>query len=71
MNHFYKVIGNCYFCSKETMLMTTTTSNTGAAKLYFLISLVAIIAFLMFKPEWFWVVLPFLLTSFVKAKNWI
>jgi hypothetical protein len=26
--------------------------------------LIACIAFLIFKPEWFWVTLPFLLTAF-------
>ncbi len=44
----------------------STTSTTGAW-LLFLVSTVATIALLIFKPEWFWVTLPFVLTSLVKA----
>ncbi len=33
----------------------------------FLIFLAGMILFLMFKPEWFWVMLPFVGTSIVKA----
>lgn len=33
----------------------------------FLVSLVACILFLMFLSEWFWVTLPFMLTSLVYA----
>ena len=50
-----------------------TSPNTDVKKywLYFFGSLLATIAFLIFKPEWFWVMLPFVGTSFVLAKNWL
>ena len=47
----------------------TTTNNTKMAWLVFFISTLACIAFLMFLPEWFWVTLPFVLTSLVKAMD--
>ncbi len=37
----------------------------------FFVSLVAMIALLVIKPEWFWVILPFVLTYFVKAMDWM
>jgi hypothetical protein len=49
----------------------TTTENTGVQKIIFLVSILAIAGFLYLKPEWFWVVLPFFFTSFVRSKNWI
>ncbi len=53
------------------MDMTNTTSstrkNTGRYWMYFLISTIACVALLLFKPEWFWVALPFVLTSLVMA----
>ncbi|MCB0645177.1 MAG: hypothetical protein KDC49_00850 [Saprospiraceae bacterium] len=50
-----------------------TSSNTDLKKywLYFFVSVLATIAFLIFKPEWFWVMLPFVFTYFVQAKNWL
>jgi hypothetical protein len=46
--------------------------NTSTKKywLYFMISMVAMIAFLILLPEWFWVMLPFVGTSFVYAMDW-
>ncbi len=35
--------------------------------LLFLISLAGMVLFLMFKPEWFWVMMPFVGTTLVKA----
>ncbi len=35
--------------------------------LLFLVSLVGMVLFLMFKPEWFWVMMPFVGTFLVKA----
>jgi hypothetical protein len=49
----------------------TAVANTGSQKILFLVSILAVAGFLYLKPEWFWVVLPFLFTSFVRAKNWI
>ncbi len=37
----------------------------------FILSVVATAAFLMFYPAWFWVMLPFVFTFFVKALDWI
>ena len=43
--------------------------NTARMKyiIYALVSFVVLIGFLVFLPEWFWVVLPFLFTSLAKA----
>jgi hypothetical protein len=41
--------------------------NKGLYWLITLISLAAFVLLIMFKPEWFWLTLPFLLTYFVKA----
>jgi len=43
----------------------------GIYWLGFVISLVACAAFLMWNPAWFWVMLPFIFTFFVKALDWI
>jgi len=48
---------------------TENTSSTRLDWMLFLVSLVACIAFLMIKPEWFWVTLPFLFTYLVRALN--
>lgn len=47
--------------------MSTDTSSTKLDWIIFLVSLVACIGFLMIKPEWFWVTLPFLFTYLVRA----
>ncbi|MDB9914357.1 hypothetical protein OAD00_00730 [Saprospiraceae bacterium] len=39
--------------------------------LYFAVSLLLTIGFLIILPEWFWVMLPFLLTYFVQAMDWM
>jgi hypothetical protein len=44
-------------------------SNTDAKRkngMLFLLSTAAVIALLLFKPEWFWVMLPFQLTYLVE-----
>lgn len=46
------------------------SESTKSKKMYWLISLVSLVAvvFLLFvKPEWFWVALPFFLTYLVLA----
>ncbi|HMS68945.1 MAG: hypothetical protein WAT92_16165 [Saprospiraceae bacterium] len=50
-----------------------TTSNKELKKywMYFIVSVIGTVAFLIFKPEWFWVMLPFTFTSFVLAKDWM
>ena len=48
-----------------------STTSTGTYWIYFFISLVLTIVFLIFWPEWFWVVLPFLFTALVKAFDWL
>jgi len=49
--------------------MNTNTEKTPTGKywLYFLVSTLIMIGFLVFLPEWFWVALPFSLTSLVMA----
>jgi hypothetical protein len=51
--------------------MSTQAANTKIWWLYTLISLVGTILFLIFLPEWFWVMLPFLGTALVKALDWM
>lgn len=48
-----------------------TATSTKTYWLYFFISLLVTIGFLILLPEWFWVVLPFLFTSLVKAFDWL
>ena len=48
-----------------------TTTSTGKYWIYFFISLIVTIGFLIVLPEWFWVVLPFLFTALVKAFDWL
>ncbi len=45
--------------------------SLGGYWIKFFISLALTIAFLIFKPEFFWVVLPFLFTYFVQAMDWL
>ncbi|HRO07612.1 MAG TPA: hypothetical protein PK611_00085 [Saprospiraceae bacterium] len=51
--------------------MTTSTESVGLYWIYTLLSLVGIILFFIFKPEWFWVMLPSFCTYFVKAMRWM
>ncbi|MEE9438229.1 MAG: hypothetical protein V3V14_04465 [Saprospiraceae bacterium] len=51
--------------------MSSTKSATGKWWIYFFLSLALTIVFLVLWPEWFWVVLPFLFTSLVKAFDWM
>lgn len=49
--------------------MASKSNSTGKYWLYFIISLIAMIALLIFRPEWFWVALPFVLTYLVYAMD--
>jgi hypothetical protein len=51
----------------ETQVNTEKKESKGLYWLIVLVSLTACILFLLFKPEWFWVTLPFLFTYLVKA----
>lgn len=51
--------------------MSATAESVKMYWVYTLVSLVATLAFLYFKPEWFWVALPFVTTYFVKAMRWM
>jgi len=51
--------------------MSEATASRGIFWIITLVSLVVTIGFLVVAPEWFWVPLPFLLTGFVKAMNWV
>ena len=50
-------------------------SNAQSSKrtywLVFLVTLVIMLGFLVIDPTWFWVPLPFVLTAFVKAIDYI
>ncbi len=51
--------------------MTTVARSKGIYWIVTLVSLAATIGFLLIRPEWFWVCLPFLLTAFVHAMGWV
>jgi hypothetical protein len=51
--------------------MTTAEKDLKKYWVMFAVSLLLTIGFLIVLPEWFWVMLPPLLTSFVLAKDWI
>lgn len=49
-------------------------ASVGGTLSYWILTLVFLVltvALLIFKSEWFWVPLPFLLTYLVKALDWI
>ncbi|MCY7421387.1 MAG: hypothetical protein LH478_06540 [Chitinophagaceae bacterium] len=46
-----------------------TTKSTGKYWLYFFISLIALILMIIFYRQFFWVVLPFVITSFGLAMD--
>ena len=46
-----------------------TTKSTGKYWLYFIISLAAMIVMLVVKPQYFWVLLPLVVTFFAKAMD--
>ncbi|MFT6333430.1 MAG: hypothetical protein ACJATI_000157 [Halioglobus sp.] len=48
-----------------------TATSTKTYWVYFFVSLLVTIGFLVVWPEWFWVPLPFLFTSLVKAFDWL
>ncbi|MBK9733663.1 MAG: hypothetical protein IPO92_01330 [Saprospiraceae bacterium] len=51
--------------------MTSSSESTRIYWIYALLSLGGVVAFLMIKPEWFWVMLPPFLTYFVKGMRWM
>jgi len=51
----------------ETEINKDQTENRRLYWLIFFVSLVACVSLLYFKPEWFWLTLPFLFTYLVKA----
>ncbi|MCB9308817.1 MAG: hypothetical protein H6567_02015 [Lewinellaceae bacterium] len=51
--------------------MSSNSESVRTYWLYTLLSLLGIVLFLLFKPEWFWVMLPPFFTSFVKANRWM
>lgn len=50
--------------------MSSQTNSRGKYWMMTMISLIGTILFLIFLPEWFWVMLPFLGTAFVYAMDW-
>jgi predicted RND superfamily exporter protein len=46
-----------------------TTKSTGKYWLYFFISLVVMIALMVFYPHYFWTILPFVVTFFALAMD--
>jgi len=51
----------------ESEINTEKKSPRGLYWLITLVSAVACTALIIYKPEWFWLTLPFLFTYFVKA----
>ena len=56
---------------KNHINMSADNASTGKYWLYFLVSTAIMLAMVLFVPEWFWVALPFSLTAFVKALDWM
>ncbi|WP_207496707.1 hypothetical protein [Aridibaculum aurantiacum] len=46
-----------------------TTKSTGKYWLYFFLSLIGMILMLIFKAEYFWLLLPLVVTFFAKAMD--
>jgi hypothetical protein len=51
--------------------MENTKRSSASYWLLFLISLAAFVFMLIYVQAWFWLPLPFVLTFFVKALNWM
>ena len=51
----------------ETQVNNEQKENRGLYWMITLVSAVACVALIMFKPEWCWLTFPFLTTFFVKA----
>lgn len=47
------------------------TKNLMIYWIYFLVSTLACVAFLLFLPEWCWVMFPFMFTSLIQALDWM
>lgn len=47
----------------------TKKTSRGIYWLLFLLSTAAFVGFLILKPEWFWVTLPFVTTTLAKAMD--
>ena len=65
-----------YVCGLENRHMDSDLTNEkkdnkGMHWMITIVSLVACVGLIIVAPEWFWVTLPFLLTSFVKAIDMI
>jgi hypothetical protein len=51
--------------------MSTNEKSLGKYWVYFAISSFICLLFLIFLPEWFWVMLPFQFTYLVQALDWM
>ncbi|MEN0046692.1 MAG: hypothetical protein AAF806_06530 [Bacteroidota bacterium] len=51
--------------------MTEAKKSTTKYWIYFIISLAITLAMLIYVPAWFWVPLPFPITYFVLAMDWM
>jgi len=51
--------------------MSTASKDTKKHWMIFALSMVATVAFLIILPEWFWVMLPFVFTSFIQGMDWM
>jgi hypothetical protein len=51
--------------------MSTNEKSLGKYWAYFAISVALTIVFLLVRPEWFWVMLPFVCTYFIQALDWM
>lgn len=52
-------------------MQNAAVKNTGKAKMLFWVFLAIMIVFMVVKPEWFWVWLPFVCTYFVQMMDWM
>ncbi len=51
--------------------MITSSDSVRIYWIYTLLSVLGVALFLVFKPEWFWVMLPPFCTALVKAMRWM
>jgi hypothetical protein len=53
----------------QKIIHMETTKATGKYWIYFFISLAVMIGFIIFLPQFFWTILPFVVTYFAMAMN--
>lgn len=58
---------NLYLCKQNFTYMETANKSTTMDWIIFLVSTIIMTGMLLYMSEWFWVMLPFVLTYLVRA----